>query len=45
MVTLVANHLDFVESGPGSCTIELTLLDRYVLAEDNSACGGLNARF
>jgi hypothetical protein len=45
MATPVANHLHFVESGPGSCTIDLTLLDRYILAEDNQACGGLNARF
>jgi hypothetical protein len=45
MATPTANHLHFVESGPGSCTIDLTLLGRYILADDNQACGGLNARF
>jgi hypothetical protein len=39
------NHLHFVENGPDSCTIEMTLLGRYILASDNQACGGLNARF
>lgn len=45
VVTPSGNHLHFVENGPGSCTIDLTLIDRYILAEDNQACGGLNARF
>jgi hypothetical protein len=45
MATPIANHLHFVEGGPGSCSIDLTLLNRYILAEDNQACGGLNARF
>jgi len=39
------DHLHFVEDGPGSCTIDMTLLGRYILASDNQACGGLNARF
>jgi hypothetical protein len=41
----VGNHLHFVESGPDSCTIDMTLLNRYILVSDNQACGGLNARF
>jgi hypothetical protein len=41
----IGNRLHFVESGPGSCTIDLVLLGHYILAEDNQACGGLNARF
>lgn len=39
------NHMHFVENEPGSCTIDMTLLDRYILASDNQACGALNARF
>ncbi len=39
------NHLHFVEHGPDSCTIDLTLLNRYILASDNQLCGALNARF
>jgi hypothetical protein len=45
MVSPPGNHLHFVANGPGSCTIDLVLVDRYILAEDNNACGGLNARF
>jgi len=41
----VGNHLHFVEGGTDSCTIDMTLLNRYILANDNQACGGLNARF
>jgi len=39
------NHLHFVESGPGSCTIDLTLIGRYLVAGDNQLCGGMNVRF
>lgn len=39
------NHLHLVERGPDSCTLDMTLLGRYILASDNAACGGLNARF
>jgi len=39
------NHLHFVENGPDSCTIDLTLLGRYILASDNQRCGGMNVRF
>jgi hypothetical protein len=41
----IGNRLHFVENGPGSCTINLVLLNRYILAEDNQACGVLNVRF
>lgn len=39
------NHLHFVENGPKSCVIDMTLLNRYILASDNELCGALNARF
>jgi len=39
------NHLHFVESGPDSCTIDLTLIGRYLVANDNQLCGGMNVRF
>jgi hypothetical protein len=45
LVVPVGNHLHFVENGSGSCTIDLILLNRYILAEDNETCGALNARF
>jgi hypothetical protein len=41
----VGNHLHFVQNGPSSCTIDMTLLNRYILASDNELCGALNARF
>jgi hypothetical protein len=41
----VGNHLHFVQNGPNSCTIDMTLLNRYILASDNGSCGALNARF
>lgn len=41
----VGNHLHFVEDGPNSCTIDMTMLDHYILASDNIDCGALNARF
>jgi len=41
----VGNHLHFVQNGPNSCTIDMTLLNRYILANDNGLCGALNARF
>jgi hypothetical protein len=39
------NHLHFVEDDAGSCTVDLTLIGRYLLANDNGRCGGLNVRF
>ena len=41
----VDNRLHFVQNGPDSCTIDMTLLNRYILASDNGLCGALNARF
>lgn len=41
----VGNHLHFVQNGPNSCTLEMTLLNRYILASDNGLCGALNVRF
>ncbi|WP_420240070.1 hypothetical protein ACOBR2_21375 (plasmid) [Telmatobacter bradus] len=39
------NRLHFVESGPDSCIIDMTLLGHYIVASDNGLCGALNARF
>jgi hypothetical protein len=39
------DRLHFVQNGANSCTIDMTLLDRYILASDNELCGGINARF
>ena len=39
------NHLRFGEGGAGSCTVDLTLFGKAMVANDNEACGGLNVRF
>jgi hypothetical protein len=39
------NHLHFVEDGPDSCTVDLTLIGKYLVADDNQMCGGMNVRF
>ena len=39
------NRLHFVDGNAGSCTIDLTLLGRYILANDNDMCGGMNVHF
>lgn len=39
------NQLHFVESGSDSCTVDLTLLGKYLVADDNEKCGGMNVRF
>jgi len=41
----VGNHLHFVESGTDSCTVDLTLIGKYLVANDNNLCGGENVRF
>jgi hypothetical protein len=41
----VGNHLHFVDSGPESCTVDMTLLNRFLLVNDNGLCGGVNANF
>jgi hypothetical protein len=43
--TPVGNHLHFVEGGPDSCTMDLTLVGKFILASDNQLCGAINARF
>lgn len=43
--TPTGNHLHFVEGGPDSCTIDLTLVGKFIVADDNELCGALNARF
>ena len=44
-VAPVGNHLHFVESGADSCTVDLTLIGKYLVANDNNRCGGENVRF
>ena len=39
------NHLLFVEAGADSCTVDLTLIGKYIVADDNDQCGGANVRF
>jgi hypothetical protein len=34
------SDLHFVQNGPNSCTIDMTLLSRYILANDNELSGG-----
>jgi hypothetical protein len=41
----VGNHLHFVESDTDSCTVDLTLIGKYLVASDNDRCGGENVRF
>jgi hypothetical protein len=44
-VAPVGNHLHFVESDADSCTVDLTLIGKYLVANDNNRCGGENVRF
>ena len=39
------NQLHFVEEGADSCTVDLTLIGNYLVANDNAMCGGMNVRF
>lgn len=39
------NHLHFVEAGADTCTVDLTSIGRYLVANDNDRCGGMNVRF
>ncbi len=43
--TPAGNHLHFVEGNADSCTIDLTLIATYLVANDNDKCGGMNVRF
>lgn len=36
---------DTIHYAEGSCSVEMILIGDYILAHDNGACGGLNARF
>jgi hypothetical protein len=36
------SHLHFMDGG---CTVDLTLIGKYVVATDNQMCGGANVRF
>jgi hypothetical protein len=36
------NRLHFVES---TCTLDLALVGKYIVADDNEQCGGANVRF
>jgi hypothetical protein len=42
--TPTGNKLHFTD-GDDSCTIDLALSGKYILANDNNTCGGLNVRF
>lgn len=39
------NRLHFADGGAESCTIDMTLVGGYIVAEDNNKCGGMNVRF
>jgi len=39
------NHLQIVDGGPESCTVDLKLIGKYLVVDDNSNCGGMNVRF
>jgi hypothetical protein len=38
------NHFHYSE-GPDACTVDLTLFGKYIVADDNERCGGMNVRF
>ena len=40
------NHMHYEDgSGQITCTVDLTLLGRYLMLNDNAKCGGMNVRF
>jgi hypothetical protein len=39
------NRLHFAGSGADSCTVDLTLIGKYLVVDDNDRCGGMNVRF
>ena len=39
------NHLHVASGGADPCLVNLTLVGRYIVADDNNKCGGLNVRF
>ena len=40
--TPVGNHLHFVDD---PCIVDLTLIGKFLVANDNNQCGGMNVRF
>ena len=44
-VTPTGNHLHYEEGSAEACNIDLTLIGKYLLANDNSKCGGMNVHF
>ena len=44
-VTPQGNHAHYEEGSPESCNIDIALIGNYLLANDNSKCGGMNVRF
>jgi len=43
--TPIGNHLHYSEGGDNACTVDLALVGKYILANDNNQCGGMNVRF
>ena len=41
----MGNRLHLADGGAESCRVDLTLAGRYIVADDNSQCGGMNVRF
>jgi len=39
----IGNHLHYTEED--ICTVDFALLGKYILANDNNMCGGVNVRF
>jgi hypothetical protein len=39
------NLLHFADGPADSCTIDLALIGKFILANDNNSCGGMNVRF
>ena len=39
------NHAHYEEGSRESCNVDMALIGNYLLANDNSLCGGMNVRF
>jgi hypothetical protein len=39
------NRLHLAPDGPDGCVVDMTLLGKFILANDNDGCGGMNVRF
>lgn len=44
-VTPTGSHVHYEEGGAESCIVDLALSGKYLLANDNNKCGGMNVRF